>query len=152
MELLAYILAGACTAGVQSIKSDDGEVDTELMRQKMQKCITWKKNSQKGARALWDAQIHCGIKEKRLLTPVLTRFAYLIHSFRSLQENKPAIEYLYKTMPGIHDNIRERTPHLVDWEFIHMVVTSMKRIVGRIILNKCSGKEWLLSEAIVDLV
>ena len=28
----------------------------------------------------------------------------------------------------------------------------MKRIVGSIILNQCSGKEWLLSEATVDLV
>ena len=55
-------------------------------------------------------------------------------------------------MPGIHDNIRERRPSLVDWEVIHMIVTSMKRIVGIIVLNQCSGKEWLLSEAIVDVV
>ena len=33
MECLAHILAGACKAGVKSIKSDDGEVDTELTRQ-----------------------------------------------------------------------------------------------------------------------
>ena len=33
-----------------------------------------------------------------------------------------------------------------------MIVTSMKRIVGSIVLNQCSGKEWILSEAIVDLV
>ena len=33
-----------------------------------------------------------------------------------------------------------------------MIVTSMKRVVGRIFLNQCSGKEWLLSEAIMDLV
>ena len=57
----------------------------------MQKCITWTKKSQKGAQALREANIHCGIKEKRLLTPVLDRFEYLIHSFRSLMENKPAI-------------------------------------------------------------
>ena len=70
MECLAYILAGASKAVVQSIKSDDGEVDTELTRRNMQKCITWKKEIQKGARALREAQIHCRIKEKRLLTPV----------------------------------------------------------------------------------
>ena len=75
-----------------------------------------------------------------LLTPVLTCFAYLIHSFRSLLENKPAIEYLYRTMPGIHDNIRARRPSLVDWEVIHMIVTIMKRIVGSIFLDQCSGK------------
>ena len=33
-----------------------------------------------------------------------------------------------------------------------MLMTSMKCIVGCIFLNQCSGKEWLLSEAIVDLV
>ena len=52
MECLTHILAGAYKAGVQSIKSDDGEVDTELTRQNMQKCITWTKKSQKGAQAL----------------------------------------------------------------------------------------------------
>ena len=43
-------------------------------------------------------------------------------------------------------------PSLVDWEVIQMIVTSMKRIVGSIFLNQWSVKEWLLSEAIVDLV
>ena len=103
----------------------------------MQKCITWTKNIQKGARYLQDAQIHCGIKEKRLLTH---HFSYLIQSFRSLMDNKPAIQYLYGTMPGIHDNIRARRPYLVDWGVIQMIVTSMKRIVVSIILNQCSGK------------
>ena len=32
MEYLAHILSGDCKAGLQSIKSDDGEVDTELTR------------------------------------------------------------------------------------------------------------------------
>ena len=35
MEYLAHILAGAYKAGVQSIKSDDGEVDTKLTRRNM---------------------------------------------------------------------------------------------------------------------
>ena len=55
-------------------------------------------------------------------------------------------------MPGIHDNIRVSRPSLVDWEVIHIIVTIMKRIVVSIVLNQCSGKEWLLSETIVDLV
>ena len=55
-------------------------------------------------------------------------------------------------MPRIHDNIRARSPSLVDWEVIQMIVTSMKHIVGSIVLNQYYGKEWLLSEAIVDLV
>ena len=33
-----------------------------------------------------------------------------------------------------------------------MIMNSMKRIVGSIVLNHFSGKEWLLSEAIVDMV
>ena len=59
---------------MKSIKSDDGEVDTELTRRNMQKYITWTKKIQKGERALREAQIHYGIKEKRLITPVLIRF------------------------------------------------------------------------------
>ena len=75
MDLLDHILEGACKAGVQSIKADDGEVDTESTRRNMQKCIIWTKNIQKGERALWEAKLHCRIKEKRLLKPVLNRFA-----------------------------------------------------------------------------
>ena len=106
----------------------------------MQKCISWKNMIQKGAHALREAQLHCRINEKHLLTPVLICFAYLIHSFRSLLENKPVIEYIYGTMPGIHDNIQARRPSLVDWEVIQMNVTIMKCIFGRILLNQCSGK------------
>ena len=101
----------------------------------MQKCITYRKKSRKGAWALCEAQIHCGIKERWILTPVSTRFSYLIHSFRYLLGNKHAIEYLYGTMPEIHDNIRARRTSLVDWEVIHVIVTRIKRIVGIIVLN-----------------
>ena len=94
------------------------------------------KEEPEGARALREAQIHCGIKEERLLTHVSTRFAYLMHSFSSLLENKPTIDNLYVTMSGVHDDIRERRPSLVDWEFIQMIVTSMKCIVGSIVLNQ----------------
>ena len=55
-------------------------------------------------------------------------------------------------MPGIHYNIRTMRPSLVDWEVIHMIVTIMNRIIDSIVLDKCSSKEWILSEAIVDLV
>ena len=102
----------------------------------MQKCITWTKKIQKGARDLWEAQIHCGIKSKRLLTPVSNRFAYLIHSFISLLENEHAIEYLYRTISGIHDNTQARRPSLVDWEVIKMLVTIMNRIARNIVLNQ----------------
>ena len=70
----------------------------------------------------------------------------------SLFDNKPAIEYLYESVPGIHDNIQARRASLVGLEVIQMILSSMKRIIDRIILNQCSGKEWLLSETIVDLL
>ena len=44
---------------------------------------------------------------------VLTRFVYLIHTLRSLLDNKPLIEYLYGSMSGIHDNIRARRPSVM---------------------------------------
>ena len=113
-ECLAHILSGACKSGVQVIKLDDGEVDTELTRRNMQKCITWTKKIQKGARAIREAQLHCGIKEKCLLAPASTHFAYLINSFRFLLENEHSIEYLYGNMPDIHGNIRARSPSLVE--------------------------------------
>ena len=118
----------------------------------MQKCTTLRKKSQKREQALREAHIHCGIKEKRLLTPVSNRFVYMIHYFSYLLDNKPEIEDLYGTMAGIHDNIRARMPSLVGWEAIKMIVTSMKRTVGSTALNQCYGKEWLLLEAILDLV
>ena len=102
----------------------------------MQKCTTWKNKSQKGERDLRELHLHCGIKEKLLITPVLTRFAYLIHSFRSLLDSKPEIEYLYGSMSGIHENIWARRPSLVNREVIQMILTRMKHIVGRIILNQ----------------
>ena len=57
---------------MKSIKSDYGEVDKELTRRNMQKCVTWMKKIQKGAHALREAQLYCGIKDKHLITPVLT--------------------------------------------------------------------------------
>ena len=152
MECLANIFAGACKAEVQSIKSDDGEVDTKLTMWNMHKCITWTDKSQKWEWDIQEAQLHWGINYKHLPTPVLTRFAYLIHSFRYLLDNKPEIEYLYGSMPGIHDNIRARRPSLVNWEVIQIIVTNTKRIFGSIVLNQFYGEEWLLSEAVVDLV
>ena len=43
-------------------------------------------------------------------------------------------------------------PSLVDLEVIQIIVTIMNNIIGSIILNQCYGKEWILSEDIVDLV
>ena len=79
MEFFAHIFSGACKAVVQSIKSDYGEVDTELRRRNIHKFMTWTKKIQKGVQTLREAQLHCSIKEKCLPTHVLTHFAYMIH-------------------------------------------------------------------------
>ena len=99
------------------------------------------KKIQKGAQALQEAQLYCGIKERRLLAPVLTCFTHLIHLFRSLLDNKPVIEYLYGSMPGIHINISERQPSLVDWEVIQMILTITKCIIGSNVISQCYDKE-----------
>ena len=65
---------------------------------------------------------------------------------------KPTIEYLYGNMPGIHENIWARKTSLVDWEVIQIILTSIKCIVASIVLNQCSGKEWILSEEIMDMI
>ena len=94
MDLLAYVLTNACKAGVMGLKSDNIRVYTEVTRSNMQRCITWTKKSQKGAKSLMTAQEHVGIPCKRLITPVKTSFFYLIHSFHSLIERNGSINYL----------------------------------------------------------
>ena len=106
----------------------------------MQKCITWTNNIQTVAQAIQEAQIHCGIKYNLILTPVFNRFAYLIHSFRSLFDNKPTIGYLYVRIPRIHEKIWERRNYLINWEAIKMILTSMKCILRSTILNQFYGK------------
>ena len=80
-ECLAYLLDNACKAGVMDVKSDDVRVDTEATRRNMQHCITCTRKSQKGAKALETVQKNVGLPFKRLITPVKTRFAYIIQSF-----------------------------------------------------------------------
>ena len=98
MEYLDHFLANSCKSGVMDVKYDDVRIDTEVTRSNTQLCITWTKKSQKGAKALETAQKHVGLPCKKLITPVKTRFAYLIHSFRSLLENKCTINYLCGSM------------------------------------------------------
>ena len=78
MECLAHVLANACKTGVMDVKYIDGRVDTEVARSNMQFCITWKKIT-KGGKSLETAQKHVGLPCKRLITPIKTHFACLIH-------------------------------------------------------------------------
>ena len=125
MECLAHVLANSCKLGVMDVKSDNGQVYTEVTRNNMQRCIIWKERSHKGEKALEAAQNNSGLPSRMLVTPVKNRFAYLIHSLRSLLGNKPDINYLYVSMENITDKISERKPYLKDWSITITVVTTM---------------------------
>ena len=75
MECLAHVLDDDCKAVVMDVKYDDGRVDTEVTRRNIQRCITWTKKSQKGAKVLETAQKHVGLPFKRLITPAKNRFS-----------------------------------------------------------------------------
>ena len=70
-------------------------MSVEKTRTRLQACITWTKKSHKGQKFLSDAQNHCKLPSQGLLTPVKTRFVYLIVAFRFLLKNSAAIDYLY---------------------------------------------------------
>ena len=95
IKCLSHVLANGCKAVVMDVKSDYFRVDTEVTRRNMQCCIIWTKKSQKGSKALETAQNHVVLPCKNLITPVKNSFSCLIQSFRSLLENKGAINYLY---------------------------------------------------------
>ena len=122
------------------MQSDDGRVDTEVIRRNMQLCITFKIYIYiyiyiKWGKALETAQNHVGLPCKRRITPVKTHFDYLIQSLHSILENKGSINCLYGSMDNIPDIIRERNPSLADWSVTSTVVMTMQRIVGSIVKN-----------------
>ena len=56
------------------------------------------KKSQNREKDLETEQKHVGLTCKRLITPAKTLFAYQIHYFRYLLENRVSINYLYGSM------------------------------------------------------
>ena len=109
MECLAYVIFGACKAGVVHVKFEDGSLNTSITREKINKAIIWTNKSQKGAIALVQAQKHCKLSNFRLISPSKTRFSYILHSFKRTLMNKDAIEYIYGTMPVFVNEIKTRT-------------------------------------------
>ena len=110
------------------------------------------KKSQKGTKALETAQKQVIIPYKRLITPVNNKFAYLIHSFYSLLENKGVIKYLYSFMNNIPDIIRKQKPSLKSWSVTSTFLMTMRRIVSSIVKNQSTGGKWLISEIIIHTV
>lgn len=151
-DCFAHVLSGGCKAAVINGSSDDGMLSVEYTRDVMQKCITWTKKSQKGANSLRESQEHCRLCPMKLLTPVKTRFAYLILSFRCMLQNKKAIEYLYGEKPGMTTALRSRRPSSDDWLVAEVLVETMKDVLNSIKFNQMSGGQWLLADAVDDLI
>ena len=95
---------------------EDGLIDTSINNNK----------SQKGDVALIQAQKHCKLASVRLLTPSKARFAYILHSFKSLLMNNDSIEYMYGPIPGVGNEIKTCKPSDEYWEVVHLVVHTMK--------------------------
>ena len=147
---LAHALSGACKKAV--IDARTGTLSIEQTRIKLQKCITWTKKSQKGCNSLREAQEFCHLPPQKLLTPVKTRFAYLIYAFRRLVSNQATINYVYGQKEGMSPELRKRLPSKEDWEVARYLVETMKDVVGSITMNQTNGSNWLLSDAIVDFI
>ena len=133
---MAHVLHGACKAAVINVETDDKTLSIESTRIRMQKCITWTKKSKKGHTFLSESQLYCNLPITHLLTPVKTRFAYLMHAFWCLLKNRKAIDYLYGGKPGITDALRLRKPIWQDWEVTQVVVTTLKSLVGSVTVNQ----------------
>ena len=72
----------------------------------MNKAITSKKKSQKGAIALIQTHKHYKLANVCLITSSKTRFKYILHSFKSIPMNKDSIEYMYGPIPGVVNDIK----------------------------------------------
>lgn len=117
---LAHALQSSCKAAVVDVDSNfrvldqknemEPVISIDGVRKKLAKCITWTKKSQKGHTFLFEAQAHCNLKQKQLITPVKTRFAYLILSFCTLLKKRVAINYLYGEKFRLPPIIRTRKP------------------------------------------
>ena len=106
----------------------------------MNKVITWKNKSPKDAVALIQVQKHCKLVNVRLLAPAKNRFAYILHSFKSLPVNKYAIDYMCVPIPGVGNEIKTRKPLDEDWEVVHVVVHTMKEVVVSTHKNELVGR------------
>ena len=122
------------------------------IQQKFAACITWTKKSQKGASFLQQAQEHCGIPKQRLLSPVKTRFAYLILSFQTLLDNRKAMDHLYGEKTGVPAKIKKRKPTWQEWAVAEAIVLLLKDVTGLITVNQACGDQWLLSDAMNDFI
>ena len=98
MYSLVHDLINACKAGVMDVKFGKWASRYRGDQEEYATLHPLDKNPQKGAKALEEAQKHLGLPSSKLITPVKTSFAYIIHSFHSLLEKILTINFLYVSM------------------------------------------------------
>ena len=59
---------------------------------------------------------------------------------------------MYGPMPGVENEIKTCKPSNEDWELVHVVVHTMKVVVASAHKNELVGRQWLLSDAVMDIV
>ena len=141
-----HVISGACKAGVVDVQSEDGLLDTSSTGEKMNKDITWKKKSQKGAVALIHKKEHFKLQMFAYSPLLKIVFVYILNYLKILLMNMDNTEYMYGPMPGVGNEIKTRKPSDEDWEVVHMVVHTMKEVVVMVHKNELVGRQWLLSD------
>ena len=88
LDFFANALQDAFKAAVLDCKSKDDEgtiaVCVAIDQNIIMTCVMWTKNSSLCSRALTKAQNHVGLKPCNMLTPIKTRWAYLISALQCL--------------------------------------------------------------------
>ena len=150
------MLQGAWKAADLDCKYEDDEGTISLWIVTVQKslttCVTLTNKSSLGSRALTKAQNNIGLKPHKMCTPIKTWWEYLIDALQCLIENRAAIDYMYGPMAGVGGNIKRQIPKWMDWEVSITVVHTMKNIVECIKLNQTKVEEWMLSQAVKELL
>ena len=90
-------------------KDDEGKIGVciETSRKSIATYVTWMKKSSLSSRALTKAQNNVGLKPVNMLTPIKTRWEYLISTIHCLIENHSAIDYMYVPMAVVEANITQ---------------------------------------------
>ena len=59
---------------------------------------------------------------------------------------------MYGPIPGVGNAIKTHKTSDEDWEVVHMVVHTMKEVVASVHKNELVGRQWLLSDTVMDIV
>jgi hypothetical protein len=132
---LTHALSGACKKAVIDAQTETFSI--EQTRTKLQKCITWTKKSKRVQFFETSTTRVLPSPPSKRLTPVKTRFAYLIYAFRRLVSNPAAINYLYGQKEGMSPELRKKLPSKEDWEVARFLVETMNDKWIKLITIRC---------------